>query len=61
MMVCYAIGVLTCFALRYYLIWENRRRDRASPVSTTAVEGELGDLNLSDKTDKEIAQFRYVY
>ncbi|KAH9226009.1 hypothetical protein K456DRAFT_43413 [Colletotrichum gloeosporioides 23] len=60
MLICYGIGVLTCFALRYYLIWENKRRDSIGEVLDVGV-GDHVPLNLLDKTDKEIPQFRYVY
>lgn len=60
MLICYGIGVLTCFALRYYLIWENKRRDSIGEILETGV-GDYVPLNLLDKTDKEIPQFRYVY
>jgi hypothetical protein len=59
MLICYAVGILTCIGLRYYLIWENRRRDRVNAVLNEPQNGEM--LNLLDKTDKEIGQFRYIY
>ncbi|CAM1508829.1 Fc.00g025680.m01.CDS01 [Cosmosporella sp. VM-42] len=61
MMICYGIGVVACFVLRIYLVWENRRRDRIGNVlDANPPDGHLS-LNLMDKTDKEIPQFRYVY
>ncbi|GKT50982.1 putative transporter [Colletotrichum spaethianum] len=60
MLICYGVGVLICFVLRYYLIWQNKRRDSVGDVLDTSVGGHV-PLNLMDKTDKEIPQFRYVY
>ncbi|KAL2850145.1 major facilitator superfamily domain-containing protein [Aspergillus pseudoustus] len=66
-------GMLTCFAasavislvLRFYLIWENKKRDSIGVApETIEVDGEhvpAATLNLLDKTDREIHQFRYVY
>lgn len=60
MMVCFGVGFASCFALRLYLIWENRRRDQVGgAVESEADTGVM--LNMMDKTDKEILQFRYVY
>ncbi|TEA14657.1 putative transporter [Colletotrichum sidae] len=60
MLICYGIGVATCFVVRFYLVRENRRRDDAGDVLRRSVEDHV-PLNLLDKTDKEIPQFRYVY
>ncbi|KAJ3943295.1 uncharacterized protein N0V96_006215 [Colletotrichum fioriniae] len=60
MLICYSLGVLMCFVLRYYLVWENKRRDSIGEELDTGVENDVS-LNLLDKTDKEIPQFRYVY
>ncbi|KAI2624218.1 MFS general substrate transporter [Hypoxylon sp. NC1633] len=56
--ICFALCILFSLALRYYLIWENKRRDRMS-----LAEGELSDpenefLDLTDKQQKAV--FRYV-
>jgi hypothetical protein len=60
MLICYGISLVLSFALRYYLIWENRRRDRLGlGVSEDGIE-EFDAASL-DKTDKEILRFRYVY
>lgn len=58
--VCFAVGFVACFVLRFYLIWENKRRDRAGGV-LEADESNHTTLNMMDKTDKEIPQFRYMY
>lgn len=49
--------------LRAYLIWENHRRDKTTSTAEVAEFNETQDtmINLMDKTDKEIPQFRYVY
>ncbi|KAH9223914.1 major facilitator superfamily domain-containing protein [Leptodontidium sp. 2 PMI_412] len=65
MLVCFSAGVFFCFGLRFYLIWENKRRDAMgdAPVLTidgVEVEGTAA-LNLLDKTDRELLQFRYLY
>ncbi|VUC37974.1 unnamed protein product [Clonostachys rosea] len=59
--ICLSIGLFSCFVLRFYLIWENRRRENAGDVMTVDAADEQPTLNLMDKTDKEIPQFRYVY
>lgn len=61
MLVCYGVGIVTCLVLRFYLIWENRRRDKeSSPLETNG--SPIGImLSEMDKTDKEIPQFRYIF
>ncbi|RBQ75464.1 hypothetical protein FVER14953_12991 [Fusarium verticillioides] len=56
-MICLAVSAVLCIALRFYLIWENKKRDDAGDAIEVPVEG----INLSDKTDREIPQFRYIY
>jgi hypothetical protein len=64
MLVCFSVGVIAIVTMRFYLIWENKRRDRRD-AEIGEVQGEyrLSDamLNLVDKTDMELLQFRYVY
>ncbi len=60
MIICFAFGILVCFAYRFYLVRENKRRDQAGTVPEVTGTAELM-LNLMDKTDKQIPQFRYVY
>lgn len=60
MMICFGISLVICISLRFYLIWENRRRDRLGVVNSGESFEEL-DAALLDKTDKELLQFRYVY
>ncbi|RDW86041.1 uncharacterized protein DSM5745_02683 [Aspergillus mulundensis] len=65
MLICFGISLVISLALRFYLIWENRRRDR---LGLGDAEGENGDEDeavldaaVLDKTDKELLRFRYVY
>lgn len=64
MMICPSIGIVLALAFRVYLIWINRCRDKAAggsgPVDTTDLQTGIA-LNLMDKTDLEMPQFRYVY
>ncbi|PYI07546.1 MFS general substrate transporter [Aspergillus sclerotiicarbonarius CBS 121057] len=65
MLVCFACSIITTLALRYYLIWENKKRDAAEPVpeivEVDGVQVPSSSLNLLDRTDRELHQFRYVY
>lgn len=51
--------------LRLYCIWENRKRDTAAAavgdLAETGAPVPSPPLNLMDKTDRELPQFRYVY
>lgn len=47
--------------LRLFLIWENKRRDNRTGTITDLDDDQIGAMNLSDATDKEMANFRYVY
>ncbi|RDA89253.1 hypothetical protein CP532_0549 [Ophiocordyceps camponoti-leonardi (nom. inval.)] len=58
-MTCLGISIVLCFALRFHLWRENRRRDRVYRLDGCEVGNDV--LNLSDKTDKEMPMFRYVY
>ncbi|CAI6098830.1 unnamed protein product [Clonostachys chloroleuca] len=59
LMVCFAIATAACLALRFYLVFENRRQDRAG-FDDSILPSDALDINMMDKTDKEIKQFRYV-
>ncbi|KAH7133806.1 major facilitator superfamily domain-containing protein [Dactylonectria macrodidyma] len=61
MMICYGVALMTCFSLRIYLIWENRRRDRMDNGENGSEWQESLDSASMDKTDKELVHFRYVY
>ncbi len=59
MLVCFGAGAALCLVLRVYLIWENKRRDKAgTPVEELENRDEI---NYADMTDMEIRQFRYIY
>ncbi|KAJ3498420.1 hypothetical protein NLG97_g1143 [Lecanicillium saksenae] len=59
MLVCYGAGIVLCMVLRFYLMWENKRRDKAAGNVVQLVDTEA--INQADLTDMEIAEFRYVY
>ncbi|CZR68552.1 related to DAL5-Allantoate and ureidosuccinate permease [Phialocephala subalpina] len=64
MIVCFSVGAALILVMRSYLIWENRRRDRLGEAAVAQLNGlEVSEtaLNLLDKTDWELTQFRYVY
>ncbi|KAL5000891.1 major facilitator superfamily domain-containing protein [Aspergillus recurvatus] len=60
MLICFGVSLALALGLRYYLVWENRRRDRLGHVNN---HDSLEDLDAAvlDKTDKQLLQFRYVY
>lgn len=72
MLVCFVLGIIFSVALRVYYIWENKRRDGKAGVGNGGLggnadfaEAELRQesalmLNLQDKTDRTLTQFRYV-
>lgn len=60
-MICYAIGICCCFALRAYLIWMNKKRDHLSGGSAGGIDGGQATSAFVDKTDKEEPSFRYVF
>ncbi|CAH0055613.1 unnamed protein product [Clonostachys solani] len=56
--ICFALCIVATIILRYYLIWENNRRDRLALAETVpTTEGEEF-LDLTDKEQKHV--FRYV-
>ncbi|KAF2798608.1 MFS general substrate transporter [Melanomma pulvis-pyrius CBS 109.77] len=59
MMICYCVAFFSCVGLRFYLIWENNRRDKMA-VQDDMEEDQMV-VNTADKTDKEMSKFRYVY
>ncbi|KAJ5151646.1 major facilitator superfamily transporter [Penicillium capsulatum] len=60
-MICFGVGLVSSFLFRLYLIWENRRRDRLTDPTAPSERFPGTCINLLDKTDKEIPEFRYVY
>ncbi|CAI7593544.1 unnamed protein product [Penicillium crustosum] len=65
MVVCFACSAILSMLLRFYCIWENKKRDNIHIPSDDFEEdidpAVLASLNLTDKTDREMHQFRYVY
>ncbi|KAJ5990749.1 hypothetical protein N7499_011295 [Penicillium canescens] len=65
MLVCFACSAILSISLRFYCIWENRKRDAAATAAREHPEDSASMpsayLNLTDKTDRELPQFRYVY
>jgi hypothetical protein len=65
--ICLAASLVIIIGFRFYLVWENKKRDReqgAVDTDVVVIDGvavPLGMLNMLDKTDREIKQFRYVY
>jgi hypothetical protein len=60
MIICFAFGIVVCIVYRLYLIYTNKQRDQARNGAEAVDAAELM-LNLMDKTDRQIPQFRYVY
>ncbi|KAL1900572.1 hypothetical protein Sste5346_002295 [Sporothrix stenoceras] len=59
---CISMSVALTAILRAYLVWENKRRDRVYGAVTNENTEEVDvALGLSDQTDFELKQFRYVY
>lgn len=58
--ICFALCIVLTVILRFYLVWENKRRDRFA----AAAGGEVGTLEgdeFLDMTDKQQkAVFRYM-
>ena len=60
MIVCFGVAFMLSILLRLFLIWENKRRDNRTGTITDLDDDQIGAMNLSDATDKEMANFRYV-
>lgn len=61
MIICFGAALVLTILLRMYLIWENKRRDNKTGAVVDLDEDQIGAMNLSDATDKEMENFRYVY
>jgi len=61
MIICFGVALVLCVILRFFLIWENRSRDRKTGPVEHLTEDEVGVVNMADSTDKEMVSFRYVY
>jgi hypothetical protein len=57
MLVCFGVGVFVILGMRFYLIWENKRRDAREGFS----DGHIEDAMNVDLTDRRIPGYRYVY
>lgn len=60
-LVCFCLAAICGLALRLYMSWENRRRDRVFGALET-VDDRLDGMRLGmhDKTDLENPDFRFV-
>lgn len=62
-LVCYALVVVLAIGLRFYLIWENKRRDRregqAAALPVDGAKTELTAQDYDDITDMKTTGFRY--
>ncbi|RSM19572.1 hypothetical protein CDV31_001459 [Fusarium ambrosium] len=56
--ICFGISTLTMLVLRFTLIMENKRRDK---LQQTSISLPPEQLELSDKTDRQNLNFRYLY
>ncbi|KAJ5825294.1 Major facilitator superfamily domain general substrate transporter [Penicillium riverlandense] len=64
MLVCFSVSAIISLLIRFYCIWENRKRDAAAAAVNLEQDGvpvSWAAFNLTDKTDRELHQFRYVY
>ncbi|TQV91627.1 Major facilitator superfamily transporter [Cordyceps javanica] len=65
MLICIIATIVISGVMLVYTVWENRRRDMATcETDTTSDATDMMDgivANLSDKTDREITKFRYIY
>jgi hypothetical protein len=61
MIICFGVAFILSILLRVFLIWENKRRDNRTGTITDLDEEQIGVMNSSDATDKEMENFRYVY
>ncbi|KAJ5979558.1 hypothetical protein N7481_006856 [Penicillium waksmanii] len=65
-LVCYAISIGLLVGFRFYLVWENARRDKEQgvkidPEETRRIEITTDeDINHVDQTDKQNRYFRYI-
>ncbi|KAJ5017750.1 hypothetical protein K4K57_007663 [Colletotrichum sp. SAR 10_99] len=59
-LVCFCAALLTAVVLRFYMTWENRRRDKKYGGVDGAQRVDGVRLGMHDKTDLENPDFRYV-
>ncbi|KAF4956261.1 hypothetical protein FSARC_11617 [Fusarium sarcochroum] len=60
MLICHGVALISALGLRFYLIWENKRRDRLGHANSGTTVDDT-DAGMLDMTDKELQNFRYVY
>lgn len=58
---CYSLLVVDIFALRWYLSYQNKKRDRLAAEGNQAAHDEAFVHAFEDRTDRENPNFRYVY
>ncbi|KAI1102340.1 MFS general substrate transporter [Jackrogersella minutella] len=56
--ICFALCIIFSIILRFYLIWENKRRDRLNLAEGEHHASDSDFLDLTDKEQKDV--FRYV-
>lgn len=57
--VCFAVNIVLSFVLRYYLIWENRRRDQLAAAAEVDGVDNNEFLDRTDKQQKSVFRYRY--
>ncbi|KAF3765194.1 MFS general substrate transporter [Cryphonectria parasitica EP155] len=58
---CYSLLVIDILALRWYLTWQNKKRDQLAAQGVREAHDESYLHAFEDYTDKENPNFRYVY
>lgn len=58
---CYSLLVVDIILLRWYLMAQNKKRDRLAAEGNRDAQDEAYVHAFEDKTDKENPNFRYVY
>lgn len=56
---CFALCIALSVVLRFYLIWENKRRDRLASEEPQAQTVESEFLDLTDKQQRQVFRYRY--
>lgn len=58
---CYSLLVIVIFALRFYLVAQNKKRDELAAAGVQGANDERMLHAWEDLTDKENPNFRYVF
>ncbi|OAA52880.1 Major facilitator superfamily transporter [Cordyceps fumosorosea ARSEF 2679] len=66
MLICIIATIVVSVITWIYTVWENRRRDKATHETDTATSDTMDMMdgikeNLSDKSDRQMLRFRYIY